>query len=112
MNSITHITHIDLISSMKEAIRFLKEYSTETKITAARIFNVNVKTLTYLVDRDPNAKHEKHNKVMNDQKEKALKNFIRSLLLHEILSTHEVVFATIKSLKKTRDPTSIDSIKR
>jgi hypothetical protein len=112
MNSITHITHTDLISSMEEAIRFLKEYPTEIKITAARIFNVNVETLTYLVDRDPNAKHEGHNKVMNDQKEKALKNFIRSLLLHGILPTHEVVFATIKSLKKARDSTSIDSIKR
>jgi hypothetical protein len=113
MNSTTHthITHTTPILPMEEARRFLIENPTETKLTAARIFNVNVKTLTASIGRGGyDGQHEGHNKVLNSQKEKALENFIRSLLMHEILSTHNAVFNAICSLKRARNSSS--SIRR
>lgn len=102
------------LSPMEEAIQFLTENPTETRATAARIFNVNVKSLVYRLDHAintkrgdvMNAKHGGQNKVMNDQEEKALENFIRSLLIHGIPPKHEAVFAAIQSLKRARDSTS------
>ncbi len=62
---------------------------TESKVVAARRFNVNAKSLNAFIQRDSDAKNEKHNKMLQNQEIDALDDFIRSLLKHEILSTSE-----------------------
>lgn len=88
------------------------ENSTKIKIITTYIFNVNVKTLIYLINHELNIKHKKHNKVMNEHKKKTLKNFIKFLLIHKISFTHELIFAAIQSLKRASYSTSIDLIKQ
>jgi hypothetical protein len=50
--------------------------------------------------RDSDAKHEKHNKMLQNHEINAFYDFIRSLLKHEILSTNEIVFSAIVKLKR------------
>jgi hypothetical protein len=91
-------------SSLKQTKSWLIEHSDELKMTAARKFNVNVKTLTASIRRENLNKkaNEGHNRILSNQKEMTIENYIRSLLIHEISSTHQVVFDAIKSLKRTR----------
>jgi uncharacterized protein YcbK (DUF882 family) len=86
---------------MNKAKKFLKENLTESKAVAAKIFNVNEKTLTEFIQRDSNKKKEKHNKILQNHEINALDDFIRSLLRHEILSISQIVFSAIVNLKRT-----------
>jgi hypothetical protein len=95
---------------MKQAKRFLIEHSTKIRIIAARIFEINVKTLIAFINRDFNEIKEEQNKKLNRHEERAIENFIRSLLTHEISSTYQIVFNAIIDLKRARDAT--DSTKR
>jgi hypothetical protein len=79
----------------------LKDNLTESKAVAAKIFNVNEKTLTEFIWRDSDAKKEKHNKILQNHEINALDDFIRSLLRHEILSISQIVFSAIVDLKRT-----------
>jgi hypothetical protein len=104
-----------LISLMNQVKSFLIEHSIESKITASRIFNANVKTLTAFINREHDVRknNENQNKILSDQKETTVSNFIRSLLAHEISSTHQIVFGAIISLKRARNFTDdSSSIKR
>jgi hypothetical protein len=47
---------------MKNAKKFLRENLTESRAVAARIFNVNVKTLTASIQRDSGEKNDNNNK--------------------------------------------------
>jgi uncharacterized protein YcbK (DUF882 family) len=85
---------------MKQAKQFLKENLTESRTVTTRIFNVNVKTLTASIQRDVSKKNEEHNKVLQNHEIKALDDFIRSLLRHEILSISQLVFSAIVRLKR------------
>ncbi len=92
---------IIIIIEMKNAKKFLKENLTESKAVAAKIFNVNEKTLTEFIRRDSDIKKEKHNKSLQNHEINALDDFIRSLLKHEILSISQIVFSAIVDLKRT-----------
>jgi hypothetical protein len=85
---------------MEQAKKFLKENPTESRAVAARIFNVNVKTLTAFIQRGLGKKNEGHNKVLQDHEINALDDFIRSLLRHEISSISQLVFSAIVGLKR------------
>jgi hypothetical protein len=64
---------------------------TESKAVAARIFNVNARSLIAFIQRNSGAKNERHNKMLQDHEINAFDDFIQSLLKHEILSTSEIV---------------------
>jgi hypothetical protein len=85
---------------MKHAKRFLKENLTKSKAIAARIFNVNARSLISFIRRDSNQKNESHNKILQNHEINVLDDYIRSLLKHEILSTCVIVFSAIVSLKR------------
>ncbi len=86
---------------MKKAKKFLKENLIESKVVAAKIFNVNEKTLSTFIRRDSDEKNEKHNKILQNHEINAFDDFIRSLLKHEILSISQIVFSAIVDLKRT-----------
>jgi hypothetical protein len=85
---------------MKNAKKFLKKNFTESKAIAARIFNVNSRSLISFINRDSDQKNENHNKILQNHEINALDDFIRSLLKHEILFTSIIVFSAIVSLKR------------
>jgi hypothetical protein len=47
--------------------------------------------------------HEEQDRVLNDQQEQTIQNFIRSLLIHEILLTNDVVYDAIISMRRLYD---------
>ncbi len=95
-----NLIFIIIILEMKNAKKFLRKNFTESRTVAAKIFNVNVKTLTDFIQRESDAKNENQNKVLQDHEKNVLDDFIRSLLQHEISSTSEVVFSAIVRLKR------------
>jgi glutamyl/glutaminyl-tRNA synthetase len=80
----------------------LKENFTESQVVAAKIFNVNSKSLSAFIKRDLDEKNERHNKMLQKHEINTLDDYIRSLLKHEILSTSEIVFSAIVRLKRAR----------
>jgi hypothetical protein len=86
MNIIIFIVIIFTAIAMKKAKKFLKENLTESKAVAAKIFNVNERTLSTFIRRDSDEKNEEHNKILQNHEINALDDFIRSLLRHGILS--------------------------
>jgi hypothetical protein len=85
---------------MKNAKKFLRENPTESKAVAAKIFNVNERTLSTSIRRGSGGKNGGHNKILQDHEINALDDFIRSLLRHGILSTSQIVFSAIVGLKR------------
>jgi uncharacterized protein YcbK (DUF882 family) len=90
-----------IIVEMKNAKKFLKENFTESKAVAAKILNVNARSLSVFIQRDSNAKNEEHNKMLQNHEINAFDDFIRSLLRHEILSINQIVLSAIVDLKRT-----------
>ncbi len=68
------------------------ENSTESKEVMTRIFDINVKTRK---ERDG------HNKILKSHHEDAIHVYIRSLLNHDLQSTHDLIYSSIVSLKKS-----------
>ena len=91
---------------MKNAKKFLIKNPTESKTTAARIFGLNVKTLTASIRRGSREKHRGQNQILEDHEIKAINCFIRSLLAHGIPPTHQIIFNAIGALKRAYDPTN------
>jgi hypothetical protein len=85
---------------MKNAKKFLRKNFTESKVVAAKIFHVNVKSLINFIKRDSDQKNEEHNKILQNHKKNVFDDFIRSLLKHKILSTNIIVFSVIVNLKR------------
>jgi uncharacterized protein YcbK (DUF882 family) len=92
---------IFIVIAMKKAKKFWKENLTESKVVAAKIFNVNERTLNTFIRRDSDEKNEEHNKILQNHEINAFDDFIRSLLRHEILSISQIVFSAIVDLKRT-----------
>jgi stalled ribosome rescue protein Dom34 len=65
---------------MNQAKKLLKENLTESQAVAAKIFNVNRKSLNSFIKRGSGEKNERQNKMLQDHEINALDDFIRSLL--------------------------------
>jgi hypothetical protein len=76
---------------------------TEKRVIAARIHDVNVKTLTAFINRNSNKKHEEHNKILEKHEEEVIEKFIRSLLICNILLTTEMMYGAVVSLKRAHN---------
>jgi uncharacterized protein YcbK (DUF882 family) len=85
---------------VNQAKKFLRENLTESQAVAAKIFNVNPKSLSAFIKRDSDTKNEEQNKVLQDHEKNALDDFSRSLLRHEILPISQIVFSAIVNLKR------------
>jgi hypothetical protein len=85
---------MDQLQAIKliEAKKFLLGNSTESKAVMARIFDINVKT---------RKERGGHNKILESHHEDAIHAYIRSLLNHDLQSTHDLVYSFIVSLKKS-----------
>ncbi len=88
---------------MEQAKQFLMENPTESIAVAAKIFNVNVKTLTSSIERGSSDKKGGQNKIMQEHETKAIDGFIRSLLVNEIPPTGGIVFSAIIGLKRAHN---------
>ncbi len=95
-----NLIFIIIIVDMQNAKKFLRENLTESQVVAAKIFNVNPKSLSAFIKRDSDEKKEEHNKMLQNHEINAFDDFIRSLLKHEILSTNALVFSAIMRLKR------------
>ena len=103
----------DINSIIEDAKKFLIQNSIEKKVTMIKIFNINSITLISFINRDSKNKfRKKHNKIMIDEKKKIFHQFIRSLLMHEILFIYEFVFSFIVDLKRFQNETFIDFFRR
>jgi uncharacterized protein YcbK (DUF882 family) len=78
----------------------LKKNLTESQVVAAKIFNVNSKSLSAFIKRDSDEKNEKQNKMLQKHEINVLDDYMRSLLKHEILFINEIVFSVIIRLKR------------
>jgi hypothetical protein len=96
-----NLIFIIITLEVKNAKKFLRKNLTKSRVVAARIFNVNVKTLTAFIKRESDAKNEDQNKVLQNHEKNALDDFIRLLLQHEISFTSEVVFNAIMRSKRS-----------
>ncbi len=73
-----NLIFIIIIIEMKNTKRFLMKNSIESKIVAAKIFNVNANTLSVFIRRDSiESKRDEHNKILQDHEINALDDFIR-----------------------------------
>jgi uncharacterized protein YcbK (DUF882 family) len=86
---------------MNQAKKFLRENLTESQVVAAKIFNVNRKSLNSFIKRGSDEKNEEQNKMLQNHEINAFDDFIRLLLKHEILSISQIVFSAIVDLKRT-----------
>ncbi len=89
-----------IIVDMQNAKKFLRKNFTESQVVAAKIFNINRKSLNSFIKRDSDEKNEEQNKMLQNHKINAFDDFIRSLLKHEILSISQIVFSAIVDLKR------------
>jgi hypothetical protein len=103
---------IVLVSTLADAKKFLKENPTESKVVAARIFNVPVKRLVKSISRNSGDIRGGQNKILEPHQERAIHGFIRSLLLHGLQPTRELVFNAIVSLKRLQSSKDSGSTKR
>ncbi len=94
---------IIIIVEMKNAKKFLRENLTESQVVAAKIFNVNRKSLNSFIKRGSDEKNEEQNKMLQNHEINAFDDFIRSLLKHEILSISQLVFSAIVNLKRAHN---------
>jgi hypothetical protein len=90
-----------IVIAMNQAKKFLKKNLTESQVVAAKIFNVNRKSLNVFIKRDSDAKHKRHNKMLQNHEINTFDDFIRSYLKHEILFINEIIFSVIMRLKRT-----------
>ena len=96
MNDINNQSRAVRIVSAK---KFLQKNPEETKACAARIFNLSMKTIKSSIKRQSENQRERHNQILNVHQTQIMHQFIRSLLTHEIQSTHDLMFDAIRSLK-------------
>ena len=83
---------------------FLMKNPLQKHAAVARIFDVNVRTLTSFIRRETNKKkHEENNQILTKHEEEAIDDFIRSLLTYSISSTREMIFNAIVALKRAHD---------
>ena len=76
----------------------------ESKSVTAKIHEVNVKTLISFMRRMKSIhEREKNTVILNESQTRAVHQFIRFLLIHEIQPTHEVVYSVVLSLKHAQD---------
>ena len=95
------------------AKQFLADNPTESKAVASRIYGLNPKTLIGSIRRNPTGgKQGGHNAILKPHEIKAVYQFIRSLLLHDIPPSYEVVFGAILSLKRAHNPENKGPTKR
>ncbi len=84
---------------MTETQQFLMKNPTESKIVTARIFDFNVKSLIFFMNRNSDKKHEEHNKILIKHEENFVHCLIESLLTHDMLLIIIVVFNDIMTFK-------------
>ena len=76
---------------LEKAKEFLTNHPKESKTTAARIYNINVKTLTSSIRRPEGRKNGGQNQILREHEARSITGFIKSLLMHGILPTHQMV---------------------
>ena len=97
---------------LEKAKEFLTNHPKESKTTAARIYNINVKTLTSSIRRPEGRKNGGQNQILREHEARSITGFIKSLLMHGILPTHQMVFKAIVSLKKAHNPLEVGPSRR
>ena len=88
---------------LEKAKEFLTNHPKESKTTAAKIYDINVKTLTSSIRRPEGRKNGGQNQILREHEARSISGFIKSLLMHRILPTHQMILKAIVSLKKAHN---------
>ena len=103
----------DIASRLASAKQFLAENPTESKAAVSKIYGLNVKTLTASIRRNTTKpKTGGQNKILKSHETETIHQFIRSLLLHNIRPTYEIVFSAVLNLKHAHNSADKDPTKR
>jgi uncharacterized protein YcbK (DUF882 family) len=98
---------------IENAKQFLKENLIEIIACVARIYDLIEITLYSSLSRKKNeaektsSKREEHNKILQSHKVNALHELIKSLLMNDISSTHNLLFELICLLKNKEESNSL-----
>jgi uncharacterized protein YcbK (DUF882 family) len=97
---------------IENAKQFLKENSIEIIACVARIYDLIEITLYSSLSREKNeaeklsvSRREEHNKILSQDEINALHDLIKSLLINDISSTHNLLFEVICFLKRAKEST-------
>jgi uncharacterized protein YcbK (DUF882 family) len=94
---------------IENAKQFLKDNLIEIIACAARIYDLTETTLYNSLSREKNeaektsSRREKHNKILQSHEVDALHELIKSLLMNDISSTHNLLFEVICFLKSKEE---------
>jgi uncharacterized protein YcbK (DUF882 family) len=98
---------------IENAKQFLKENLIEIIACAARIYDLTEITLYSSIKRQKDeaekislSRREEHNKILQSHEVNALHELIRSLLMSDISSTHNLLFEVICFLKNKEESNS------
>ncbi len=98
---------------MENAKKFLRENLRESKAVAAKIFNVNAKTLSAFIRRGSGMKNEGHNKILQDHEKNALDDFTKDVAARKVEKarikqikemTKNHLFISVELLQPIHDP--------
>ncbi len=94
----------DLSTRIRKAKEFLQENPDEQTITVAWIYNIGKTTLRSSISRRPAVSDRgRQNKILQEHQQKALHQFIQSLLACQIQSTYQLIFNAICNLKHAQN---------
>jgi hypothetical protein len=97
-------------TTLLEAKEWLRENPTESAVTAARIYKINVVTLRSSISQDKSATTIKkiggQNKVLTKAQTEAIKQWIRNQCEQGLGATKKMTFAAICYLRKPEPPPS------
>ncbi len=88
-----------LHEKLTETQQFLMKNLTENKVVIIRIFDVNVKSLIFFMNRESYKELEEHNKILIKHEEKIMHRLIESMLNHDMSLIINLVFSDIVTLK-------------
>lgn len=89
---------------LREAKQWLEENPTESVSTASRLYKLSYTTIYSAIKRSAKQPHGGHNKVLEPHETTALHTYIRDLLSYGIQPTDKLVFQSICTLKRVKDP--------
>ena len=110
-NDASLVSTFNPMERLKKVKEFLTNHPQESKTAAARIYNINVKTLTSSIRRPEGRKIGGQNQILREHEARSITGFIK-LLIHGILPTHQMVFKAIVSLKMAYNPLEVGPSRR
>jgi hypothetical protein len=80
---------------------------TKSKVVIVRIFDVDVKSLIFFMNRESYKEREEHNKILIKHEKKVVHRLIKSMLNHDMSLIINLIFSDIVTLECAQNSTSL-----